>query len=128
MRISDWSSDVCSSDLDCRRTVARINFYGVERCLFHRSQTGVGLMLRISDLAVDLLIALSKFRVDAKRGILIHLGDCAFEAGRINANLSRQFTKGRCLSDIASLAQLLQSPATGKIGRASCRERVCQYV
>src|SRR3546814_9464919 len=78
---------------DCRRTVARINFYGVERCLFHRSQTGVGLMLRISDLAVDLLIALSKFRVDAKRGILIHLGDCAFEAGRINANLSDRKSK-----------------------------------
>src|SRR3546814_8106726 len=69
---------------DCRGTVARINFYGVERCLFHRSQTRVGLMLRISDLTVDLLIALSKFRVDAQRGILIHLGDCAFAAGRIN--------------------------------------------
>src|SRR3546814_2745600 len=27
---------------DCRGTVARINFYGVERCLFHRSQTRVG--------------------------------------------------------------------------------------
>src|SRR3546814_2994043 len=81
---------------DCRGTVARINFYGVERCLFHRSQTRVGLMPRISDLTADLLIALSKFMVDAQRGILIHLGVCVFEAGWINANLSRQFTLGRC--------------------------------
>src|SRR3546814_14462490 len=54
---------------DCRGTVARINFYGVERCLFHRSQTRVGLMLRISDLTVDLLIALSKFRRSEERRV-----------------------------------------------------------
>src|SRR3546814_7568562 len=74
MRISDWSSDVCSSDLLP---------YAVWIGLHHEAQIPRTL----------------PFRIEAVRAS----GE-AFAAGRATA----------C--------------ASAKIGRASCRERVCQYV
>src|SRR3546814_7920002 len=68
MRISDWSSDVCSSDL----------------------------LKRFSEL-------------DAKRFAVVKVGGAVLRDE---------------LSDLASSLTFLQQ----EIGRASCRERVCQYV
>src|SRR3546814_14603121 len=97
MRISDWSSDVCSSDLvefipDARsllvvadihrRDIARVHI--VERDGARRLQVEIE-----SDLRPDINFALQARRADGRH----------------------------------ELAQ-----ATRKIGRASCRERVCQYV
>src|SRR3546814_8646180 len=71
MRISDWSSDVCSSDL------SRLNE-----------------------------------RLDARRRRLVVVSaSCRIEA----------LSSGCVLQNVVSILQL-------KIGRASCRERVCQYV
>src|SRR3546814_10438213 len=65
MRISDWSSDVCSSDL------------------WHRTADGC-------------------------------------QANRPKGRGRRSQWRNRAAS--------MQRPASSKIGRASCRERVCQYV
>src|SRR3546814_14391957 len=85
MRISDWSSDVCSSDLRLR------------------DETGIPIVYvshsvaEVARLATSLIV-LSNGRVAA--------------AGRT----------------AEVMAQLKLSPRADQIGRASCRERVCQYV
>src|SRR3546814_14800130 len=116
MRISDWSSDVCSSDLlglvpvdrkiegearYLRRTVSRIEVDairlrgpGIERAQF-RNAVGVG-GLRNAHLKALVLVVV-------ERGV-----DVQAAVGR-----------ARLESDLAALDQ---------IGRASCREGVCQYV
>src|SRR3546814_1687029 len=86
MRISDWSSDVCSSDLLIARAVGT-----VEKAL-----------LEAAVLAVVLLI--------------LFLGDWR-AAAIVAATLP-----------LAALITFLFMQGMGQIGRASCRERVCQYV
>src|SRR3546814_4967873 len=83
MRISDWSSDVCSSDLILIRRKDRKNA---------KQKIGIGRRVRSRD----------PTEVDAGIVTLVRLGD-----GR-----------GRDKRD----------GGDGEIGRASCRERVCQYV
>src|SRR3546814_3302592 len=84
MRISDWSSDVCSSDLDRRgrRGEAQMGF-----------QPGF-----------------------ARRQ---HAGDEAAEAG---------ITRADGIGNHDGERRLLEHRLAAEIGRASCRERVCQYV
>src|SRR3546814_2370551 len=72
MRISDWSSDVCSSDLG-----AQVGAMGQQM---------------------------------AGKGMAQHMG----------RNLRRADAGGHC--------EVFQQLAEPQIGRASCRERVCQYV
>src|SRR3546814_4198441 len=89
MRISDWSSDVCSSDLECKRT----------------APTKIGTQSH-------------QWRNDA--GAVDHnLLDGSFL--RIPALAIPSLPARRCRA-LCQLALLI------KIGRASCRERECQYV
>src|SRR3546814_8689898 len=76
VRISDWSSDVCSSDL------------------------------AMAELVVGMILALARKLTEQDRRI--RAGEWSFRLGLGGFEL-----RGR---DVA------------KIGRASCRERVCQYV
>src|SRR3546814_9430257 len=87
MRISDWSSDVCSSDL---RDLDRIFMH------FH-------------------IFMAEDFRADDRilHEILRHPA----------ADHQKPGGPGRDL-DVGQFAEI----GNGKIGRASCRERVCQYV
>src|SRR3546814_2814089 len=80
MRISDWSSDVCSSDLD----LARVFPVGVEP-------------------AVENILPALAF---ARNGKILH---------------RHQF------GDREAVVHLHETDLA-EIGRASCRERVCQYV
>src|SRR3546814_14476107 len=110
MRISDWSSDVCSSDLDhpqhLRDTLAALLGYAV---VGRDGATADG-----SPQVAD--------RIEAVGCILIkdHHSHEASAVGR------RQV----CQVDVT----ILNREATvlvvyyGEIGRASCRERVCKYV
>src|SRR3546814_5227621 len=82
MRISDWSSDVCSSDLTAER---------IELIAWRTSsqiQTGMAL----------------------------------------GKPLNQFFGLSSLLDDIKGQAPDLVSAGVVQIGRASCRERVCQYV
>src|SRR3546814_8217513 len=81
MRISDWSSDVCSSDLHHRQS----------QLLDHPDDGGAEAAARSGE-------------DQAGRG-----GDLTVDLGR------RQGRHGRAVQ-------------SDKIGRASCRERVCPYV
>src|SRR3546814_1415412 len=77
MRISDWSSDVCSSDLSTRPEAGR------------RSRRRAWRWGRWAETLCVLHLSLRGYRILARR---------------------------------------LRCPVGEKIGRASCRERVCQYV
>src|SRR3546814_15901879 len=102
MRISDWSSDVCSSDR-LREAQFRAKAYRTECEL--QQQT--------------LSLTYQRYQ----QGVLP-----LFPLGNANAEL--ELLKSQLAEAEADTAVLLDALAilAGQIGRASCRERVCQYV
>src|SRR3546814_1440128 len=89
MRSSDWSSDVCSSDLSVFRQAHR-----VDRCAHPVLNTGSAAVLRRSGVGE----ASSRWVTPSKRQ--------------------------RCPNSVG-ISVLVRGE---QIGRASCRERVCQFV
>src|SRR3546814_14307977 len=110
MRISDWSSDVCSSDLlpfpDWRRPV------GEDEEFLARSW--------------------SEGRHDWKQFEVRRREIVVAARPGTNPAFDRRFLERLEAGTLSSLASELSQPeleaAAGKIGRASGRERVCQYV
>src|SRR3546814_7962894 len=92
MRISDWSSDVCSSDLKQGFRITRADDADAART-------------RLAAYSIDLVIL----------DIMM--------PGEDGLSLTRHI---RETTDIPVI--LLTARTEEKIGRASCRERVCQYV
>src|SRR3546814_1402921 len=122
MLISDWSSDVGSSDLEYRYSWGRQNWFDHAAAEHKAVREGVGLF--------D-LTSLAKFRVEGRdaEAVLqrISANDVAVAPGRIvytqwlndRGGIEADLTVTR-LSETAFLVV--------KIGRASCRERGCQSV
>src|SRR3546814_14570093 len=113
MRISDWSSDVCSSDLHrpvrAGKHIAIIASHWRDAAFLHaRLRDDPERPERLNNLPVEKFAAAIGF--DADRGN----GSPTFEAA-MGVDGIRQY----------SVHLLLLH---WKIGRASCRERVCQYV
>src|SRR3546814_8522511 len=96
MRISDWSSDVCSSDLHVFKAdlLAHLHIGAVQGADSQRPVEG------------ELHVA----------------GTRSLQAG--GGNLLRQVRRG---DDVLGQADVVVGQER-QIGRASCRERVCQYV
>src|SRR3546814_7794750 len=100
MRISDWSSDVCSSDLVNQHSIAN-------------AADAEAYLSRCNDFAVQLDNETGRIKADHAAGII-----------------PPDFVVDRTLA----LFDNIWKPApdanilTTKIGRASCRARVCQYV
>src|SRR3546814_17179265 len=105
MRISDWS-DVCSSDLLGKVAQAQ-ELPGKAIGLY-----GQALALEPNDLAA----------LEAQGGAMVQRG--AVKRAEANLERIRTLCKRAC-AEAQGLAAVI---AKGKIGRASCRERVCQYV
>src|SRR3546814_15200287 len=99
MRISDWSSDVCSSDLDAHREAGEAEAHQEESA---RIEPEIGDVAGVHQ--VD------QYGHDEGQG-----------ADDVGARLGF----GRQGFD---LQLQLASATQNEIGRASCRERVCQYV
>src|SRR3546814_17801584 len=98
MRISDWSSDVCSSDL----------------CSFcHTGTQRLVRNLTAAEIVGQVMVALD------------HLG--GYPTGQPDRRLTNIVLMGlgEPLYNFETVASALR---VIKIGRASCRERVCQYV
>src|SRR3546814_4412158 len=98
MRISDWSSDVCSSDL----ADARIELMN---------------LLKAEPANAGALTLMARIQIASGGGVgaaatLARLGDGAASAELTDMRAEADMLRGQC----------------GEIGRASCRERVCQYV
>src|SRR3546814_12420228 len=96
MRISDWSSDVCSSDLQRAIDIGHRHQFGsivgLDRTTIEDAETG----------------ALVEARQQVPADFGMHLGD---------------LRRGRRAAGADCPDRLV-----GEIGRATCRERVCQYV
>src|SRR3546814_17276158 len=126
MRISDWSSDVCSSDLVLR---------GPQGTLFGKNTTAGVFSVYTKgptpEFSGDFNASYAnpeELRLEAGAGgmfadwggLRVSLLDVDHKGGELKNTAS-----GRSFDDMSQLAgrvKLLQ------IGRASCRERVCQYV
>src|SRR3546814_17633397 len=106
MRISDWSSDVCSSDLS--REVAAL---GIVVLKVHQGANGTA--------SRHLAPAAAGRANRATAGRDGRMRDCA-HAGR---HLHAPVTRGRVMSIPA-----LQRPPGAQIGSASCRAGGCKYV
>src|SRR3546814_4884703 len=91
MRISDWSSDVCSSDLD--------GVQQEQRAVQHPERGRAGLRLGLIRFALQQ--GLGELQVPVAVGVPDEL--------------------------VERLRRLVEAVVL-EIGRASCRERVCQYV
>src|SRR3546814_3968005 len=110
MRISDWSSDVCSSDLRMQHAGDRQQIVEIEapdQCRLHRVH-GVADMqaeFHAAALRADFVRSDKRIRMRARTG--------ADKSDRWCQACGKRTTKGIVEID--------------EIGRASCRERVCQY-
>src|SRR3546814_18076339 len=113
MRISDWSSDVCSSDLEL------VWIFGMLIYLMLMAEAFMGYLLpwgQMSYWGAQVIISLF--------GAIPVIGDDLTQWIRGDYLIS-----GITLNRFFALHVVaLPIVILGQIGRASCRERVCQYV
>src|SRR3546814_16472283 len=117
MRISDWSSDVCSSDL-------LIDFW-----LQGSRLDGLGLVeaIKAFDPTLPIIVISGHGGLDTavaaiRRGAFDFI-EKPFEAERLLHLVARATESERLQFEYERLRE-----KAGQIGRASCGERVCQYV
>src|SRR3546814_19645891 len=107
MRISDWSSDVCSSDLAARLSFTAVGFSAttIERVASQSGTTPRSVMHRFADKDALLYAVVDRW-------LSARLADILAPAATLKDPMER--LRGVCREM--------------QIGRESCRERVCQYV
>src|SRR3546814_20028793 len=109
MRISDWSSDVCSSDLNSDgRSHGSVRLIDALAQSYNHATVRVGMGVGPKRLAM-LLEKLAGIEAAPNPSLILGSVDQSPYA-------------------MAQLYQFLASGGEIQIGRASCRERVCQYV
>src|SRR3546814_985003 len=131
MRIMDWSSDVCSSDLDDLVNEGGIMDLWVREARLFKYGSGTGSNF-------------SKLRGENERlsgggkssGLMsfLKIGDRAAGAIKSGGTTRRAAKMVICDIDHPDIEQFIdwkvieEQKVAAQIGRASCRERVCQYV
>src|SRR3546814_18565284 len=130
MRISDWSSDVCSSDLDFAYAPAGafglggayaehdISARGTPEAVDGRTWTvGAYVTQGFGPLYANAKLAYGWTNYEATRtmGLLARTADASINAKQLDASIELGY-------------DYRTGSVTIKIGRASCRERVSQYV
>src|SRR3546814_5208246 len=120
MRISDGSSDVCFSDLAMRVLIGQAARFTVVGVVLMAIDTGVfsllhwlGLALLPANTSSRVVAALASFYLNGRFSFAGH-GEPRPHAIRLGRYVIWWL--------------LMTAISTGEIGRASCRERVCQYV
>src|SRR3546814_19056254 len=100
MRISDWSSDVCSSDLvrvHCHAgdgaELPGTDVQCVERWKLERTQIWIGFYRRVSRVTRKDSLTTAEFRVDANIGVAIETAHRLFERRRIERSEERRVGK-----------------------------------
>src|SRR3546814_13462810 len=107
MRISDWSSDVCSSDLNGGQTIAFISFNLAE---YQARKGGDGFRWDGE----------AWYGGDINRLTLKSEGEGVFGEGIEGAEIQILYSR--------AIGPYFNAQAGIKIGRGSCRERVCKDV
>src|SRR3546814_15991843 len=114
MRISDWSSDVCSSDLLLMDgEIAITQNDNPDKPFIYRGFRMVD-ENKLRELSAEKLEELNK------NGILMLIHAHLFSLNLMRVVFMRQVQQGKGPEGARAIFQ--------KIGRASCRERGCQYV
>src|SRR3546814_16320238 len=110
MRMSDWSSHCCSSDL--------ASWVETHPMVLRQNWQLLG--------SVDNVRSMFSFFLTEEMKCVIAIGKdaCGFETRRIEPTWGTRRRLERLFAALRSFYCLLIST----IGRASCRERVCQYV
>src|SRR3546814_10570249 len=109
MRISDWSSDVCSSDLSRTSTFA---FRGKELSADQiASQLGVSYVVEGSV---------------RRQGNRVHVNAALIDGASGSSRWSNSYEAAS--GDVYAIEQDIGRKVMTEIGRASCRERVCPAV
>src|SRR3546814_15692194 len=108
MRISDWISDVCSSDLADRIGAQRV----------HQAQRFQRLAAAVDQVAAEPQPVARRVEGDPVEQALRRFETTLQVANCPDAHVTATVP---CLNAGSAAS-------TGEIGRASCRERVCQYV
>src|SRR3546814_8699346 len=129
MRISDWSSDVCSSDLPSRERQACQVLQNRRICMIFGRVKSLDAILATAE-RKSLNRSLGAFQLTMLgigavigTGIFVLTAEAAQKAGH---GMMRSFTIAGAVCAVAALCYA--EMAAMEIGRASCRERVCQYV
>src|SRR3546814_1355225 len=158
MRISDWSSDVCSSDLDCRRQDVDVKPPGmgsrrvptwawpvrgaphasVEARLSLRAQGALlrgwsqvdGLFAPGFDAAVAAAQAQAQPVAPGREGTGVDVGaEADLRMLRIGGNFPERCDVRHNDAVVGACEDpTVESDFDGQLGRASCRGRGCQYV
>src|SRR3546814_15141872 len=120
MRISDWSSDVCSSDLLNRNPE---NFFAeIEQAAFSPGNTVPGIGLSPDKMLLGRAFAYN----DAQRnriGTNFH----QLPVNRPKVPVNTYMFDGQMAYEHSGNAPVYVPNSGGQIGRATCRDRVCQY-
>src|SRR3546814_7043285 len=159
MRISDWSSDVCSSDLlkDLARQVWRDGAEGPRERrreayewignvkkryplrieLAYRGRRFVAANFRtmpddsfvVTTTDVTAQIKAAKLLEQSKEELEKRVDERTHELRRLNEILQDEVRRHeQTAADLERARKAAEATNLGKIGSASCRERVCQYV
>src|SRR3546814_19759840 len=121
MRISDWSSDVCSSDLDATMAPPSTRRPGFSR----RAQYGlfIGYVVAVGGVLFAVLLLIV--------AILDPKGFNVLRGAALAATLPISSAGRSAIRGVTNSGDMVSNyflAASQKIGRASCRERECHYV
>src|SRR3546814_21079525 len=122
MRISDWSSDVCSSDLlgiEQRRSIRLVKQLGLE--IEARRQVEIGVAGACE--AVDAAVLAAAIWIDRLRERQVRRLVAGNDRARVFAMQGGRELRRRIV--VVEQPVVIEMLACAKIGRASCRERVC---
>src|SRR3546814_20032976 len=137
MRISDWSSDVCSSDLLMREHVALDLADRVDRDVDDDQEAGAAKLERQARLRDEIFgdqtdrrqIGRTEHGDARQHEIEIGGGVLARADARNETILLLEIVGGFFgIEDDRDVEEAEEDAARGRIGRESCRESVCQYV
>src|SRR3546814_19252895 len=132
MRISDWSSDVCSSDLQLATRLDRLILLivlhfgdrgGIAQRIEQAFQLARNLALLGDSNSLRLILEFVFPFVETEEGIAGLAGPTIL-TDRINQPMLGHDRPDPLRSDTI----MITSPPRTQIGRASCRERGCRYV
>src|SRR3546814_19754119 len=114
MRISDWSSDVCSSDLPLPTSV-----------LSEEEKVWIPLS---SAAASEICVVSASLRAESWSRLTAYCAATSDET-RLGVSIPEPLLSEVRICDVAEAVGLVEMVVViRKIGRASCRERGCQYV
>src|SRR3546814_18876360 len=117
MRISDWSSDVCSSDLNGGRAIQAFFAIVDEECGRAKGDEALA----------DFAGRLEKANGELKAATMWFMQNGMANPNNVGAG-AHHYMHILGIVALGSMWLMMAEAATKEIGRASCRERVGQYV